>query len=478
MYITKHDKEIIEYINIYVETHPPEKGFYKWVNREKYYLGFKQKNICKCGKCKFQYETNKKINQYDTCPSCGVKLLLKRFNIKKYQNKNYLNYLQKYEDKYGEAYLVRQFELIHDFYGYYDDSNINTYEVHFQEIGRQIIYKSGHLGIGITPNTIRRNISGNVYNAYWEDIKYWKPYDIDQWYGKYYPGNVDEILEIKYFNLEEYVNACELLNICDVIGKQKDDYVFEMLIKSKLYNLATYSYKFKKGKFEKVFGIDKSYLNFMQENNITFDELEVLKKIKIKDISLIRYLDSFGYYLDSLLKYCKPVDLYRYKLNSINVHEYLDYLNMAKKLKYNLKDKKILYPVNLKEEHNKLQSLIEIKRNKKITKKIQTRYKILCANMYSNKKYIIFPAKSIEEMIDESKQQNNCVKTYAERFANGNCDIYFMRLIDNPKQSLVTVEVRNNKIVQKRIKNNQETTIEQNKFLSNWEKRVLLKENK
>ena len=92
---------------------------------------------------------------------------------------------------------------------------------------------------------------------------------------------------------------------------------------------------------------------------------------------------------------------------------------------------------------------------------------------FENKKYIIIPAKSISALIDESKQQNNCVRTYAERIAKNECDIYFMRFISSQDKSLVTVEVRNNKIVQKRTKNNEKTSKEQDKFLNLWERKIL-----
>ena len=97
----------------------------------------------------------------------------------------------------------------------------------------------------------------------------------------------------------------------------------------------------------------------------------------------------------------------------------------------------------------------------------------LVEKIYKDKEFIIFPASSVEELIDESQQQNNCVRTYAEKYANGNCDIYFMRKINTPKVSLVTVEVRNNKIVQKRTKNNEKTNKEQDEFLETWQKKVL-----
>ena len=50
-----------------------------------------------------------------------------------------------------------------------------------------------------------------------------------------------------------------------------------------------------------------------------------------------------------------------------------------------------------------------------------------------------------------------------------------MRLLKNQRKSLVTIEIRNNKIVQKRTKNNEITTAEQDKFLNKWEKEILMK---
>lgn len=78
-------------------------------------------------------------------------------------------------------------------------------------------------------------------------------------------------------------------------------------------------------------------------------------------------------------------------------------------------------------------------------------------------------------MQDESKQQSNCVRTYAEKYAQGTCDIYFMRDVTKPKKSLVTVEVKNNKVVQSRIKCNKSPNEKQLEFLKNWERNVLQK---
>ena len=50
-----------------------------------------------------------------------------------------------------------------------------------------------------------------------------------------------------------------------------------------------------------------------------------------------------------------------------------------------------------------------------------------------------------------------------------------MRKVNTPKISLVTVEVKNDRIVQKRTKNNANTNKKQDKFLDEWQKKLLEK---
>jgi len=57
----------------------------------------------------------------------------------------------------------------------------------------------------------------------------------------------------------------------------------------------------------------------------------------------------------------------------------------------------------------------------------------------------------------------------------GKCDIYFLRELGNTKKSLVTVEVKNKKIVQREAKHHERPEAEQLKMLSHWENKVLSK---
>ena len=56
--------------------------------------------------------------------------------------------------------------------------------------------------------------------------------------------------------------------------------------------------------------------------------------------------------------------------------------------------------------------------------------------------------------------QNNCVASYIDRVINGECHILFLRKKDRPSDSLVTIEVRDNHIVQARRRFNDPVTPE------------------
>lgn len=64
---------------------------------------------------------------------------------------------------------------------------------------------------------------------------------------------------------------------------------------------------------------------------------------------------------------------------------YIDYLGFLEKLKMDLKNKKYLFPKNLKEKHDEYSRQILIKNNAKINRAINRRYKQLKQNTYSNK---------------------------------------------------------------------------------------------
>lgn len=82
----------------------------------------------------------------------------------------------------------------------------------------------------------------------------------------------------------------------------------------------------------------------------------------------------------------------------------------------------------------------------------------------------IYP-KTTQDIKDEAATQNNCVASYIDRVIDGQCHILFLRKKDRPQDSLVTIEVRNNKIVQARQRFNDPVSDEQQEVIDAFNKK-------
>ena len=76
----------------------------------------------------------------------------------------------------------------------------------------------------------------------------------------------------------------------------------------------------------------------------------------------------------------------------------------------------------------------------------------------------IYP-KTTKDIKDEAVQQSNCVASYIDKVIDGSCDIILMRKKNDVENSLVTVEVRNGKVVQARQRFNESVNESEQKAL-------------
>jgi hypothetical protein len=67
--------------------------------------------------------------------------------------------------------------------------------------------------------------------------------------------------------------------------------------------------------------------------------------------------------------------------------------------------------------------------------------------------------------------QNNCVASYIEAVIDGKCHILFLRKKDSLDKSLVTIEIRDNKIVQAKRKFNYPVSKEDQEAIDAWNKK-------
>ena len=257
---------------------------------------------------------------------------------------------------------------------------------------------------------------------------------------------------------------------------------FEYLIKYKLYNLAFTASHLLNGKtFKERFGVEKQFLFYMQNINIDYYELLGLQLTKCRNRFLIGCVGNSYEFAKELFELVSlnmnefAKFLERFAINRIP--EYYDYINMAREMGYDLSNKKVLYPDNFMQEHDRLYIQYGVLSNPEIVNNISTVSNVSKFNIYEDEKYIIFPADTIESMIDEGSQQHNCLRTYISSYSNNLCQIYFMRLKKEKTKSFVTIEVRNNKIVQARAKFNDEPSKEIMNILKKWEKTLLPIEN-
>ena len=447
-YIRVRDRKILEYMD---NNYNVPKDWDKFIQNiaVQYNLIIKKaKGKCICTNCKHEFITEKQISEYDKCPYCKNKYQIQRSNLKHCFFENTAVLI----DVVNSQVVIRIFDII----ARYDKSTMEF-------LVSNVEYARVFVGVKSTV-FLNERASKNMGYMYYKNIK------------KLFSNT-----EYKYsmiWDMVKHEKYCDIESLLKIARNKSK--LFEMLIKAKLYNLVYDTHNFEKeGSFEQMFGVPKTFYPFMKKYNITYKQLKVLQLLKECNINKVKYLEKFSLYaleeikdfigLDKFIKYEKM------HCGKIDVHMYKDYLKFAYFLGFDLKNKRYIYPDNLKQRHDELQEQFREKDNELINNMILNRDKELSHNTYQDKKYIVFPAPTLDSLIDESKQQNHCVRTYAKDYASGKCDIYFMRDVKKQDKSLVTIEVRKNKIIQKRIKNNKDPNSKQMAFLNEWEQNVLKK---
>lgn len=197
-----------------------------------------------------------------------------------------------------------------------------------------------------------------------------------------------------------------------------------------------------------------------------------LEYLSLDDTDIFNAIDSM--YINTLIKKngysAKALFLYLDHLKTfealiIDYHilrEIEDYANMMSKIspKY---DK---YPRNFLTTHaiacrnyNRLKQQFD---EEAFQKRINHKYECNFG------KYIFIYPKKIDDIKSEAVSQNNCVASYVQSVIDGKCHILFMRKKEEPDKSLVTIEVKNNKIVQAKGRFNRDLTNEEEVTVEKW----------
>ena len=160
-------------------------------------------------------------------------------------------------------------------------------------------------------------------------------------------------------------------------------------------------------------------------------ELKIAKKANSTFIKVRNYLN----------KYYDKSSRYAY------AGEWLDCQDMMDKLHYP-KESVLRFPKNLEHLHNRLvneinanSGQIQKDEDKPYDAKIEKQKIELSKLMYSNLLYTTILPQSMQDIRDEGRILDHCVASYAQRHANGNTHIFFIRKNWRPEERWYTVEV-------------------------------------
>ena len=125
------------------------------------------------------------------------------------------------------------------------------------------------------------------------------------------------------------------------------------------------------------------------------------------------------------------------------LYDWLDYLKDLEKLQMDITDPTNLFPKDFYRMHANVSVQVDHQKNKILDDKISTMLPWRKALFtMETEKYLIRPAESTFELINEGKRLHHCVGGYANRYAENDTNILFIREKVQPDVPFVTMEVQ------------------------------------
>lgn len=179
----------------------------------------------------------------------------------------------------------------------------------------------------------------------------------------------------------------------------------------------------------------------------------------------IKLINEYGYNAKALLMYIDHLKTFE----AMDTMDYLlreleDYANMMRQISPKF-DK---YPKHFLTTHRIANRNYNRLKHEFDEKNFKARINLEMEHTFGD--YTFIYPKCVQDIKDESVQMSNCVSSYVQKVIDGQCHILFLRRKDSPDKSLVTIEVRNNKIVQALQRYNHPLTNEQQETVNKWNK--------
>lgn len=171
----------------------------------------------------------------------------------------------------------------------------------------------------------------------------------------------------------------------------------------------------------------------------------------------------------------KGATYYKRTFRSHAEETYRDYLADCVKLGLDLGDRAVLLPKDLDAAHQRTIQMVKHKANEAKRPAFHKQAEKLQKWRYEASGLLIRPADDADELIAEGAALHHCVGGYADRMADGETAIFFIRRLDEPDRPYYTLELVNRKVIQCRTRHNE--NYEQNptvlNFVNEWLREIV-----
>ena len=472
-------EELPEDINEWIEKYPLYEHQYIFYRRVK-----KNKIEGLCSSCKNHVLlTTAKHNFEGVCPVCSHKITFKAEGIsQRTLDKFVFNYIQK---SIGDGIIQRVFE---GYKSYLD--GYSTPRMLFTE-RRRYVYSNDSVSpyhFGNFRNTGEMRWCDGAQHS----IGYMSYSNISY----LYPTNLRSVIrDTKWMDsgIDRYAIANIQFDPYDYFWLFKEQNGIRYLVDNKLYSLVedgiarSTTGKMDEGFFQTL-RKNKAYFNDFREIGISVKEVVMISSFGSRppkrDIMLrIRSMGIVSE-IPHILKYTtvdKSIN-YIYKAAGAEssardmIIMWLDYLKMAEDAGYDSRSTFVLFPRDLRKEHDRLVAERKALENAVYDKAIREMFFEASRMLaYDDGNMFIRPPMNAAEICEEAVTLRHCVDKYIGEVAMSQTMILFVRHKDEPLKPFYTVEYRNNEVRQCRGLRNVFPTYDVNCFLKNWSEFVTKK---
>ena len=439
--------------------------------------------------------SGKKEKETAECPNCKSKCILKASGRgRKYMVDEAL--FEYYEKSVIDPSILiaREIRVTMDYRFSYENvkAGYSVLALYVFQMGNSMMFKRNYYDNGFhKTGSIYKNTEGYLNNltyqfscASLEDAAKGTPFQYSTWDS--YSSDTSSML--KFFDLYSRYPCIEYLT--------KEG--FGKLVKDKLWGRGSYSavnwnassifkiLKVGKNDLKELKGYknkdDSLFLRLFQiskkdKSNLTLDELNQIREYasyykELLAVHKYTTLKKINNYVNQQLKNEKLI--FRHTIMST----WRDYISDCKILEMNLKDEHVMFPKSLYAAHQNTIKQIKLKADETLNLKIKKRMKSLKQYCLESNGIMIRPAATSNELICEGKTLSHCVGTYADRYAKGETIILLIRKASDPDKPYYTMEVRVNKIIQVRGKNNRSADADVAEFIKVFTEEKLTKKTK